>query len=309
MAVKLSGQTLPTDYGCKWYYLDVSNINPNNWICRSVEIAADNWIVSRSNSIFRPEDRITRAEALWIIMGASKINSKTASESSSFWDVNITWQIKTTNKALELWLIDQENIFRPNQNATRWEIFEVIKRIIATPVSSNTTNNSSSSSWIVNNSSIATLPSTPIIPVSQTIDGNNIKLNTKFEIDWIEYELLWFKKIDIIGSDSNPQSPKNNYFLFLEFNYKNISNENWYNWTFILKDWENMYNESSTASVYWKYNLWYEAEISPLLTWTKRKKFVWFDVKSSSFSDWMLRVGSWPFSEKFIDIPMKNLIQ
>lgn len=295
MAVKLSWQALPNDYSCKSYFLDVSTNKPNTWICRSVEIAADNWIVSRSNSIFRPEDRITRAEALWIIMGASKIDSSNSSTTSSFWDVDVQWQVKVSNKALEMNIIDAENIFRPNQNATRWEIFEMIKRIIGEGNISNT--------W-----TIPTLPSTPIAP-KPTTNGSSIKLNTKFELDWMEYELLWFKKIDIIGSNSNPQTPKNNYFLFLEFNYKNISHEYWYNWTFILRDGEDMYNEDIAASVYWKYNLGYDAEIGPLIVGTKRKKYVWFDVKTSTFTNWILRVEWWASSGKYIDIPMKNLIQ
>ncbi len=40
----------------------------NNWICRAIEIAADEGIISRANTKARPQDRITRAEALAILV-------------------------------------------------------------------------------------------------------------------------------------------------------------------------------------------------------------------------------------------------
>lgn len=42
----------------------------NDWVCRAVEIAADNDLVSRGNKKFRPQDKITRAEALAILLKA-----------------------------------------------------------------------------------------------------------------------------------------------------------------------------------------------------------------------------------------------
>lgn len=43
----------------------------NNWICRAMEIAGDNGIIARTNTKARPQDKITRAEALAIVMKAS----------------------------------------------------------------------------------------------------------------------------------------------------------------------------------------------------------------------------------------------
>lgn len=43
----------------------------NDWICRAVEMAADNGLVSRGNTKFRPQDKITRAESLAILINAS----------------------------------------------------------------------------------------------------------------------------------------------------------------------------------------------------------------------------------------------
>ena len=74
MAVKISGIILPDNYLCNRKFSDISQSKPNNWVCRSVEMAAENNIISTSNSKFRPEDYITRVEALSILMKAARIN-------------------------------------------------------------------------------------------------------------------------------------------------------------------------------------------------------------------------------------------
>lgn len=42
-------------------------------MCRAVELAADNGIITRANARVRPADRITRAEALAILLKTGKI--------------------------------------------------------------------------------------------------------------------------------------------------------------------------------------------------------------------------------------------
>ncbi len=73
MAMKLSGITLPTEHICRNIFKDVANAKPNNWICRAVEIAVENGIVSSANKNFNPESNITRAEALALLMKAAGI--------------------------------------------------------------------------------------------------------------------------------------------------------------------------------------------------------------------------------------------
>ncbi len=50
------------------YFTDVRYNSTNNWICRAAELAADNWLVTRENAKFRPQDNITKAEALAILV-------------------------------------------------------------------------------------------------------------------------------------------------------------------------------------------------------------------------------------------------
>lgn len=77
IALKLYGTKLPDSYICKGYFSDVTN---NDWICRAVELAADNGLITRSNQTFRPQDKITRAEALAIILQARWIKLEIYSE-------------------------------------------------------------------------------------------------------------------------------------------------------------------------------------------------------------------------------------
>jgi hypothetical protein len=73
ISLKLKGIPLPENYQCKKYFSDVI---ANDWICRAVEIAADEGLISRSNKYFYPQRNITRAESLSIILKASGLLAK-----------------------------------------------------------------------------------------------------------------------------------------------------------------------------------------------------------------------------------------
>lgn len=129
MAMKLTGSTLPTDYACKKIFKDVSATKPNTWICRAVEFAVENGIVSGANKNFNPESNITRAEALAILMKAAGIKVQEWG-ASKYADVTVPWQINIVNTAFSYSFIDAADSFYPNKNATRGEIFNMAKRIL-----------------------------------------------------------------------------------------------------------------------------------------------------------------------------------
>ncbi len=56
MALKIRWIKLPEYYFCKNYFLDVKYNSENNWVCRAMEMAADNGIISRNNTKARPAD-------------------------------------------------------------------------------------------------------------------------------------------------------------------------------------------------------------------------------------------------------------
>jgi hypothetical protein len=68
MALKIKGITLPDNYQCKKYFADATK---NDWVCRAVELAADNGIITRSNKNANPGMYVTRAEALAMTFNAS----------------------------------------------------------------------------------------------------------------------------------------------------------------------------------------------------------------------------------------------
>mgnify|MGYP001019878195 CR=1 FL=1 len=57
---KMANLYLPSSYSCRGYFTDT----PEWWVCRAAEVSADNGIVSRANTKFRPRDTLTLAESL-----------------------------------------------------------------------------------------------------------------------------------------------------------------------------------------------------------------------------------------------------
>lgn len=138
------------NYQCKWYYTDVKN---NDWICRAVELATDNGMISRANTKARPQDSITRAEALALLWWANNLDIFL----NAYWELWLEWPLKFDNankwqsriilKALLLdiinpprwteplpdpWMMSEyvHIQFFPNNFATRAEIFDFAWNIL-----------------------------------------------------------------------------------------------------------------------------------------------------------------------------------
>ncbi len=69
----------------------------NDWICRAVEIAADEGIVSRSNRYFYPQRSITRVESLSIILQASGLLNKLQENLSNYIDPKFVFVPRNIN--------------------------------------------------------------------------------------------------------------------------------------------------------------------------------------------------------------------
>lgn len=107
---------------------------PASWMNKYVEKAKEYWIkwqVKDGKSIFRPNDPITRAEAMAMLISISEI-TPSANTTTDFTDITNDWMIKYIEKAKELWIaewqtIDGKLVFRPNDPITRAEAVRVIK--------------------------------------------------------------------------------------------------------------------------------------------------------------------------------------
>ena len=102
---------------CENIFKDVSWTIPNNWACYTVEALLDKWLIAKNDN-FRPEDNISKAEAIWMI-----VNSIYWSEyqyDSTKWN---SWQEQVVNFAVDKWIVD--NFSDYDIPATRGFVFEV----------------------------------------------------------------------------------------------------------------------------------------------------------------------------------------
>lgn len=55
---------------CSWKFYDVSATVPNSWACKTIEALEDYDIISDDNVYFRPQARVTKAEAVAMLVKA-----------------------------------------------------------------------------------------------------------------------------------------------------------------------------------------------------------------------------------------------
>jgi hypothetical protein len=87
IALKLKNIHLPEEYACLNYFGDTKE----SWVCRAAELAADNHIISRINTLFRPRDTLTVAEAIGIAIKTLDIPLST-SDTSAIKSAMPAWQ-------------------------------------------------------------------------------------------------------------------------------------------------------------------------------------------------------------------------
>jgi hypothetical protein len=149
IALKIKWIQEPTWYKCKKYFSDTVQ---NDWVCRAVEIAADNGLVSKGNKKFRPQDKITRAETLaMLVPQASTENLAFITNEWNEWQRNVLYKyLNYTEIYVKFYsqspLSDGTKIYpdysnftnwwvaqiqwSPNKNATRAEVFGFARNIL-----------------------------------------------------------------------------------------------------------------------------------------------------------------------------------
>ena len=101
---------------CDNIFSDVSSTTPNSWACYSIEALVDNDLIS-ANTHFRPEDKITKAETIGMLIKAIWFDYEYNPNSK------YTWQKQIVDFAVNKWVID--NFTDYNAYATRWWVFLV----------------------------------------------------------------------------------------------------------------------------------------------------------------------------------------
>lgn len=101
---------------CDNIFSDLSATNPNTWACKNVEVLVDNNLISK-NTTFRPEDKITKSEAIAMLIKAIWFDYKYDANSSK------NWQEQVVDYASTMWVI--KNFTDYNTDATRGWVFQV----------------------------------------------------------------------------------------------------------------------------------------------------------------------------------------
>lgn len=111
------------------------DVDKNTWQAKAISKAFELDIIDKNNKNFRPNDPITRSEALKILFSLSWIIPQWIT-TTEFEDVNSnSWEVKyiqtAKNMCLIQWYEEREQLlFKPYQNMTRAEVSKVVSNMI-----------------------------------------------------------------------------------------------------------------------------------------------------------------------------------
>lgn len=125
--LKISLKRAKIDYNkvdtSKLWFIDVDR---SSWVGRATSRAIELDIIDDTNNTFRPDEAISRAEAIKLLLTTMQLNKDLNATRSKFTDVD-GWAIKYIERALELEIISNDSeIFRPNELLSRAETSKII---------------------------------------------------------------------------------------------------------------------------------------------------------------------------------------
>ena len=101
---------------CDEIFDDLTAIDPNKWACINVEPLVDNDLITK-NDTFRPEENITKAEAIGMLIKSIWFDYSYDSDNSD------SWQVQIVDYAVEKWVVDDFTDY--DIDATRGWVFMV----------------------------------------------------------------------------------------------------------------------------------------------------------------------------------------
>ncbi len=101
---------------CDNTFKDLTSITPNDWACVVVESLVDNELITK-NDFFRPEDYITKAESLKMLIKSIGYDFEYDSNSS------VSWQEQYVDFAVDKWVVEKFTDY--NTLASRGWVFMV----------------------------------------------------------------------------------------------------------------------------------------------------------------------------------------
>lgn len=145
IALILKKAEAPSMYQCRGYFADVM---VNDWVCRAVEMAAAERLISTENLYFRPQGKITKAEAVSILIKTqpisfigqprlpiAKFDIRFAEEDLTYWQEELIQNIYSINLIFPSSYLNRNTYppvgyFYPNKVITRAEAFEFIVNML-----------------------------------------------------------------------------------------------------------------------------------------------------------------------------------
>jgi len=117
--------------------LGYTDIDMDSWQAKVVQKAQSLWMINGDideswNSVFRPNDIISKAEAIKILMRLSLIESSTLRD-LGYKDVTTSWHAKYIMNGESLWLFSAQRdnyIFNPNSGVSREDMVDLISRLV-----------------------------------------------------------------------------------------------------------------------------------------------------------------------------------
>lgn len=132
---------------CSWKFYDVSATVPNSWACKTIEALEDHDIISDDNVYFRPQARVTKAEAVAMLVKAG------LNKEYNFNPYAWSWQKQIVDFASSRRIV--KNFADYNSLATRDFIFDIWANILKLREwSLNTTNTNSWDNSIFNTNNL-----------------------------------------------------------------------------------------------------------------------------------------------------------
>lgn len=204
----------------------------SGWICAVVESAADEGLITRANSEFRPNDTVTRAEALAILMKAKNIDIISDCGGSCDHisiDSDISWQMDIFITGYSHGIVYPEKIvqellpvkdptystvvtFRPNDSAMRKEVFHFANNVSKyTPAVPAESGEETVPSGILNTAELANLKKDAYIQ-----GRSDAKI---LAIEFADFECLFCKRLNNDGTIKDLQKKYGDIFAFSYQNY------------------------------------------------------------------------------------------
>lgn len=110
---------VPEKQDCENLFWDMTKTKPNSWVCARVEALLDAWIIAK-NKYYRPEEFVSKAEAVWFIL-----KSLYSEDYNKSYDKNYSWEENAISFAEDIEILKEE-VSDYSQKASREFIFKII---------------------------------------------------------------------------------------------------------------------------------------------------------------------------------------